>query len=72
MESSGRVSRVVPIAALLIGVAITACRGVVAAEGAPESPLRFDRDTHTIPGDAEANALLKRLGRKEFKIPEQL
>ncbi len=35
-------------------------------------PLRFDRDTHSIPGDAEANSLLKRLGRKEFVIPEQV
>lgn len=35
-------------------------------------PLKFDRETHTIAGDAEANALMKRLGRKEFQIPEQI
>ena len=35
-------------------------------------PLKFDRETHTIAGDAEANALIKRLGRKEFQIPEQV
>ena len=35
-------------------------------------PLKFDRETHTIAGDAEANALIKRLGRKEFQIPEQI
>ena len=35
-------------------------------------PLRFNRDTHSIAGDAEANSLLKRLGRKEFVIPEQV
>lgn len=35
-------------------------------------PLKFDRETHTIAGDTEANALIKRLGRKEFQIPEQV
>lgn len=35
-------------------------------------PLTFDRDSQTIKGDAEANALLKRTGRKEFTIPEQV
>lgn len=33
-------------------------------------PLKFDSSTHSIVGDAEANSLLKRLGRKEFLIPE--
>lgn len=35
-------------------------------------PLRFDRNSQTCPGDAEANGLLKRLGRKDFLIPEQI
>jgi hypothetical protein len=32
--------------------------------------LNFDPKTETITGDAEANALLKRKGRKGFEIPE--
>jgi predicted dehydrogenase len=35
-------------------------------------PLNFDRNTHTITGDPEATALLKRSGRKEFLIPDQV
>ncbi|WP_010587061.1 Gfo/Idh/MocA family protein [Schlesneria paludicola] len=33
-------------------------------------PLKFDAKTQSIVGDDEANALTKRLGRKEFLIPE--
>lgn len=33
-------------------------------------PLRFDATTHTIPDDAEASALTRRPGRKEFVIPD--
>lgn len=35
-------------------------------------PLRFDSATQTLVGDPKANELLKRLGRKEFSIPEQV
>ena len=33
-------------------------------------PLKFDATTQSIVNDDVANSLLKRLGRKEFKIPE--
>lgn len=35
-------------------------------------PLKFDAASQSIPGDPEAQALLKRSGRKEFVIPEQV
>lgn len=35
-------------------------------------PLRFDPETHQLVGDTQANALLKRSGRKEFQIPESV
>jgi predicted dehydrogenase len=35
-------------------------------------PFKFDGKTETIPGDDEANALLKRSGRKSFVIPERV
>lgn len=35
-------------------------------------PLRFDGATHTCRDDDQANGLLKRLGRKEFAIPEKV
>ncbi len=35
-------------------------------------PLRFERNSHTIIDDEQANALLSRPGRGEFKIPEQV
>ncbi len=35
-------------------------------------PLRFDAATQALVGDPHANELLKRLGRKEFSIPEQV
>ena len=35
-------------------------------------PLTFDSATESIPDDAEANALLKRKGRKPFEIPESI
>jgi Oxidoreductase family, C-terminal alpha/beta domain len=35
-------------------------------------PLRFDSATQSLVGDPKANELLKRLGRKEFSIPEQV
>lgn len=35
-------------------------------------PLRFDSATQALVGDPQANELLKRLGRKEFSIPEQV
>ena len=34
-------------------------------------PLKFDGKTETISGDKEANAMLKREGRKGFEIPEK-
>lgn len=34
-------------------------------------PLTFDGKTESIPGDDKANALLKRVGRKGFEIPEK-
>lgn len=33
-------------------------------------PLKFDSQTHSITGDQEANSLLKREGRNEFRIPD--
>lgn len=35
-------------------------------------PLEFDPKTQQCVGDEDANALLKRLGRKEFQIPESV
>lgn len=35
-------------------------------------PLKFDAASQSIVGDADANALLKREGRREFRIPEQV
>jgi predicted dehydrogenase len=35
-------------------------------------PLRFDADKLAITGDEEATKLLKRSGRKEFQIPDQV
>lgn len=35
-------------------------------------PLKFDRDSQTLQGDDQANALLKRTGRKEFAIPDHV
>lgn len=35
-------------------------------------PLKFDSNSHSIVGDQEANGLLKREGRKEFRIPDSL
>lgn len=35
-------------------------------------PLRFDSATQSLIGDPNANELLKRPGRKEFSIPEQV
>ena len=34
-------------------------------------PLTFDAGSQSIPNDEQANALLKRPGRKEFQIPEK-
>ncbi len=33
-------------------------------------PLKFDKTSHTIAGDQQANLLLKREGRREFQIPD--
>jgi predicted dehydrogenase len=35
-------------------------------------PLTFDATSQTVIGDEQANALMKRLGRNEFQIPEQV
>lgn len=35
-------------------------------------PLKFDSATQSLVGDPKANELLKRVGRKEFSIPEQV
>jgi hypothetical protein len=35
-------------------------------------PLAFDAAAHTVKNDPEANALVKRPGRKEFVIPETI
>jgi predicted dehydrogenase len=35
-------------------------------------PLKFDAKTHTITGDSEATALLKRKGRGAFVIPDEV
>ena len=34
--------------------------------------LKLDPDARTIVGDEEATRLLKRSGRKEFRIPDQV